>query len=81
MYLMYILKGLEEILVCLLMLAVLGLRCWAGFPLAAVTGAMLQSPSVGFSLRRPLFSWSRDSRARELRELQHVGSTVLLPGL
>lgn len=38
MYLMYILKGFEEILVRLLILAVLGPCCWAGFPLAAAMG-------------------------------------------
>lgn len=38
MYLMYILKGFEEILVRLLILAVLGPCCRAGFPLAVAMG-------------------------------------------
>lgn len=46
--LIYILKDLEETLVHLLTLVVLGLRCCAGFPLAAASAGLRFSSGVHF---------------------------------
>ena len=57
----------------------LGLRCCTTFSLALVSGATLQRPCTGFSLRRLRFLWGL--RVSGLQCLQHVGSVVAAYGL
>ena len=56
----------------LLFLAVLGLRCCAGFSPVAV--------SLGFWLQWPLLLQSIGSGALRLQELRHMGSAVVVLG-
>ena len=44
-------------------LAVLDLRCWAGFSLVAVSGSYSVGAALGFSLQWLLLLWSMGSRA------------------
>ena len=57
-----------------LLLAVRGLHCRAGFPLAAVRGAPLERRWAGFSLWWPLLALSEGSRVRGLQQSQLPGS-------
>ena len=62
-----------------LFMAVLGLHCWAGFPLVVASGGY--SPLHGFSLWWLLLLQDTGSKARRLQPLWPVGSIVAAPRL
>ena len=69
------------ILFIFLFLVVLGLRCYEGFSLVAMSGGYSLVALCGFSLRWLLLLWSMGSRVLGLQQLWCVGSVVVAPGL
>ena len=64
-----------------LFLAVLGLHCYMGFSVFAMSMGYSSLQCTGFSPEWLLLSQSIGSRALRLQLLWHVGSTVAAPGL
>ena len=64
-----------------LFLAVPGPRCCAGFSLAAESRGYSVARLAGFPWRWFLLVWSAGPGARELQQLQRVGSVVVAHGL
>ena len=60
----------------------LGLRCFTGFSLVAVSrGCSLLLWDAGFSLEWLLLLWSTGSRTGRLQQLRHMGPEVVARGL